>query len=579
MAQMIPPRAATSTGSSAEIQLFRNIQSTLSKDWTVLHSLVLSEHRAKPWAEIDFVLIGPEGVFCLEVKGGRVARIDGEWHFTNRHDQTTVKSEGPFQQVRTAQAALRAHLLGQMPQISDVAFGHGVAFSHIEWREEGPDMPAEIVFDSRDNEPKFTNYKRRLTSYWHQRLEGITGYEPRQLNERERGEIVALLRGDFDLRPSLSTSLGLAQSELIRLTDEQFGVLQALQENPRVLIRGGAGTGKTLLALEETRRLAEAGKRVFLCCYNKRLGAYLQTAVADFSDVASNVTAGNFDSFIVKAVQNAGLQTRLPDAEAQDLFDIFYPELCLEALEILGSWGQYDAIIVDETQDLMAPAQLDVLEALLKGGLQSGQWRFFYDPFQNLFGRHTPKGLKTIQAAKPARYRLSVNCRNTTPISVATGLLCGQQTESAPASGPAVEWLWFSEVAAQTKTVVSQIALWLSQGIAPHEILVLSPRRRENSCLRNVTHCGAFPLLDKAQSSPHERHIQFATIQSFKGLEAKVVILCDLSDLTNEQTQSSVYVGATRAQALLAVALHESEKAVIVENTKQLAPTMADGAL
>lgn len=575
MARMIPPRAATSTGSNAELQLFHNIQSTLSNDWTVLHSLVLSEHRAKPWAEIDFVLIGPEGVFCLEVKGGRVARVDGEWHFTNRYDETTVKREGPFQQVRTAQAALRAHLLAQMPQIGDVAFGHGVAFPGIEWREEGPDMPREIVFDARDNEPRFTNYKRRMTNYWLQKLEGITGYETRHLNERERGEIVALLRGDFDLRPSLSTSLGLAQSELIRLTDEQFGILQALQENPRVLVRGGAGTGKTLLALEETRRLAEAGKRVFLCCYNKRLGAYLNTAVGGFGDAAGNVTAGSFDSFIVKAVQNAELQTRLPHAEEQDLFDVFYPELCLEALEILGLWGQYDAIIVDETQDLMAPAQLDVLEALLKGGLQSGHWRFFTDPFQNLFGRHTPQGLKTIEDTKPARYRLSVNCRNTTPIAVATGLLCGQKTELAPASGPAVEWLWFDEVAAQTKAVVAQIALWLSQGIPPHEICVLSPRRRENSCLRNVTHCGAFPLLDKAQMSPQERHIQFATIQSFKGLEAKVVILCDLSDLTNEQTQSAVYVGTTRAQTLLAVALHESEKAIIIENTKHLAHKMA----
>ena len=576
MAHMIPPRAATSTGSSAEVQLFRSIQSTLSDDWTVLHSLVLSEHRTKPWAEIDFVLIGPEGVFCLEVKGGRVARIGGEWHFTNRDDQTTVKKEGPFQQVRAAQAALRAHLLQQLPQISDVAFGHGVAFPHIEWREEGPDMPAEIVFDCSDNAPRFSIYKRRLTTYWHQKLEEITGYERRHLNERERREIVALLRGDFDLRPSLSTSLGLASAELIRLTDEQFGVLQALRDNARVWIRGGAGTGKTLLALEETRHLAQAGQRVFLCCYNKRLGALLSDAVASWGELARNVTATHFDDFTVQTVRAANLHHHLPDAEAQDLFEVFYPDLCLNALEQLDLWGHYDAIILDEGQDLMSPARIDVLEALLQGGLEKGTWRFFYDPLQDLFGRHTPRGLKTIEAAHPARYRLSVNCRNTTPIALATGLLCGQQTEDAPTNGPAVEWLWHEPSAAnEAKAVVAQVALWLSQGVAPTDIVVLSPRRRENSCLRDVTHCGAFALLDHVNASPNQRYIQFATIQSFKGLEAKVVVLCDLHDLTASQTQAAVYVGATRAQTLLAVALEDSEKSVILDNTRQLAQALA----
>lgn len=572
MAQMIPPEAATSTQSSAEWQLFQNIKRTLSSDWTVLHSLVLSEHQRKPWAEIDFLLIGPEGVFCLEVKGGRVARIEGQWHFTNAKEETSVKTEGPFQQVRTAQAALRAYLLGQMPSLFDVAFGHGVAFPHIEWQEDGPDMPPQIVYDARDNAPAFSGYKRRLTTYWHEKLESLTGYERRQLSERERREIVALLRGDFDLRPSLSTSLGLASDALIRLTDEQFGVLEALQDNPRVWIRGGAGTGKTLLALEETRRLAELGKRVFLCCYNKRLGALLQRVANALGPSAHNVTAGHFDGFVVSTVRAANLQSRLPDAEARDLFDVFYPELCLEALEPMGLWGRYDAVIVDEAQDLLAPRQIDVFDALLRGGIKGGQWRLFYDPFQNLFGRHTPEGIATVEDAHPTRFRLSVNCRNTKPISLATTLLCGQKVEDAPTSGPEVVWLWHGGTpGAEAKAVQSQVAHWLSERIAPEDIVVLSPRRRENSCLKSVTHCGAFPLLGAGEAPATTRHVRFATIPSFKGLEAKVVVLCDLHDLTDSATQSAVYVGSTRAQTLLAVVLEESEKQVILENTAQWA--------
>ena len=41
----------------------------LSDQWTAIHSLGLTSHRAKPWAEIDFVLVGRTGVY-VKVKVG-----------------------------------------------------------------------------------------------------------------------------------------------------------------------------------------------------------------------------------------------------------------------------------------------------------------------------------------------------------------------------------------------------------------------------------------------------------------------------------------------------------------------------
>ena len=96
MARMVPPIVSDATQSNAEIRLFGKIRDELSDDWIVLHSLGLAGHARKPWAEIDFVLIGPPGVFCLEVKGGRVARRDGMWEFTNRHGETTRKRGGLY---------------------------------------------------------------------------------------------------------------------------------------------------------------------------------------------------------------------------------------------------------------------------------------------------------------------------------------------------------------------------------------------------------------------------------------------------------------------------------------------------
>ena len=94
MARMLPPFVAESTQSAAERKLFVVMRDELSDEWTVLHSLGSTLHDRKPWAEIDFVLVGPAGVYCLEVKGGRVARRDGRWEYTNRFGAVSTNREG-----------------------------------------------------------------------------------------------------------------------------------------------------------------------------------------------------------------------------------------------------------------------------------------------------------------------------------------------------------------------------------------------------------------------------------------------------------------------------------------------------
>jgi hypothetical protein len=108
---MFPPFVSPSTTSDAERKIFVVIKEQLpDEDWIALHSLGLTGHAAKPWAEIDFVLIGPSGVYGLEVKGGQVSRRDGLWLFRNRHNRINSKKEGPFEQVGTATSVLRKHL-------------------------------------------------------------------------------------------------------------------------------------------------------------------------------------------------------------------------------------------------------------------------------------------------------------------------------------------------------------------------------------------------------------------------------------------------------------------------------------
>jgi len=163
---MIPNRVAADNPSAAEVRLFDKIRAELTDDWIVLHSLGLLVHKKKPWSEIDFVLIGPQGVFCLEVKGGRISRNEGIWSFTDRHGIVHQKTEGPFEQVGSASAALYAFLRDAKPSISESLTGFGVATPDIHFEIVGPDIQAELVYDCTDAGRPFNSYIQRLVAYW-----------------------------------------------------------------------------------------------------------------------------------------------------------------------------------------------------------------------------------------------------------------------------------------------------------------------------------------------------------------------------------------------------------------------------
>jgi hypothetical protein len=89
---MIPSVIHRETKSNAERKVFDLLENLEMEDgWTALHSLNVSEHQYKQWCELDFVIVGPEGIIVLEVKGGGVECKDGIWHFTNRIGEVKKK--------------------------------------------------------------------------------------------------------------------------------------------------------------------------------------------------------------------------------------------------------------------------------------------------------------------------------------------------------------------------------------------------------------------------------------------------------------------------------------------------------
>jgi hypothetical protein len=552
MAFMIPQFPPTTVRSKAEVRMFYRIRDELPNSWTALHSLGLGSHQRKPWAEIDFVLVGAAGVFCLEVKGGRVQRSNGVWIYVDGSEEGHPNAEGPFAQAGSASAALFKHLRAFLPSSAELLVGYGVVTPDFKFSVRGPDLVPDVVYDIGDTQASFATYMARLANYWHDRM--LHRREPTLLGESAQASIKRHLRGDFDLEPCLQHQLGFVGEQLHRLTEEQYETVDGLIENPRVIVKGGPGTGKSLLALREARRFAAEGKRVLLCCFSDFLAGHLHTACD-----SPQLTISCLRSYMRRIVCSAGLEYRLPPAEEIDLDQVYYPQLSAEVALDWDESDRFDVLIVDEAQDVLRDTYLDFFDVALNGGLTEGSWRLFMDNNQDIYHNREPAALQRINKIGPTQFTLRINCRNTKPIAVATALLARVPlAETRVAEGPEVAYKWFTNFRHQSSLVASHINSLLSGGLNPDQITVLSAKSVAKSPWLRGLERVPFPLV-QVDTAPKRspKAIGFSSIKDFKGLESDAVILTDIDDLESDEFRELIYVGTSRARVFLSLFLSE----------------------
>ena len=541
MARMTPPEPWSNTSSPAEYFIFDQIREQLDDHWYALHSVGLTEHRSKPWAEIDFVVIGPPGVFCLEVKGGRVGREEGRW-FSKSHDgRTHDLGKGPFDQVAGAQAALRTALVERTPWVTKHLIGWGVVTPDCRFTAAGPDLDPEVVYDERDVNRPFTQFLLRLEHHWSRRYGSRKRLEPKEITR-----LVDAIRGDFHLAASLRATVHGIERELLRLTEEQALSLESCEDNRTMVVTGGAGTGKTILAAEEARRRAAKGGRVLFCVFSKGLAEHLRTILVDTVDVDVFHLHGLMSSLI----RESGMHDRVPRHLDDEFFAVQQPDLAIEALLELDRLESYETLVLDEAQDILTTPNLQFLSACIRGGVEDGCWRVFMDANQNLFGRVDDKAVGLLYSCGPAQMRLRRNCRNTEPIAVMNSLLTGVEfARTLSVQGPVPERLVYRNHAHEGRLLSSELNRLLSQGLDPRDIVVLTPNKRAQSILAHSLPHGP-EIVDYSEESNSKR-IRHSTIRGFKGLESQAVVVADIEDLSSSRARADLYVACSRARAIL----------------------------
>jgi hypothetical protein len=222
----------------------------------------------------------------------------------------------------------------------------------------------------------------------------------------------------------------------------------------------------------------------------------------------------------------------------------------------------YDSLIVVEGHEIIAAQEnMEQLGKLLKGGFSKGRWSLFADKNylegSAISGSLDFNGNSDLLLLNPVMIPLKRNCRNTANIIQQIQRDTGYDTgETGSGYGPDVKVLKCDNgpeylLAEELKRLTS------IESVPLGDITILSPVGFKKSCasrLNAYSRRNIHVLDEHSVEKIHmENKICYATIENFKNLENKCIILIDICCYDFKNRSELLYIGMSRATAILSV--------------------------
>jgi hypothetical protein len=482
--------------------------------------------------EVDFVVaIENAGIICLEVKGGEVWH-DGEGWWQKRGGRD--KEIEPVRQAREACYALR-DFIEKDPRWTQgrLRWDHVVVLPNTELPADFdlPECPRWKVIDRTD----LPNLVDKL----------------REVLVRQELDRPLLNHHGIDQLATALSGRGLPQRDVVAralanedaadaLTEHQAVILDATRLLTRVEVRGGAGSGKTFLAMEQVRRLAQQGQRVALVCYSHGLASYLERIAATWPRRQQPAYVGEFHDLGKQWGAPAGPDEALRSDETVQFWEHDLPLQMADLAAQLEPGHRFDSIVVDEAQDF-ADAWWDPLLAALRDPVEGGIY-VFSDEGQRVFNRH---GSPPVPLAPLI---LDHNLRNTRQIASAFQPLVDSPMKFLGGEGPAVTFVPCDRDEA-LGVGDDQIELLLEGGWRPEDLALLTtgsrhPEQAERQRDGHKAYWDTFWDTDQ---------VFYGHVLGFKGLERRAVVVVVNEEAKFERSRERLYVGLSRARDQLVV--------------------------
>ncbi|MGN6245357.1 MAG: NERD domain-containing protein [Motilibacteraceae bacterium] len=522
-ARVLPVDAQPQTES--ERLLLARLIEQLPADAVVFPGLRLSDRKQDREADVVVAMPGV-GVAVVEVKGGQVGLADGQWTVTAGG---IIRRTDPVEQARRFKYLLRG-FLDKHPRWPHgwPRMAHLVAFpfTRVPADFAAPECPRWMVIDADD----LGDAAGRI---WDALRHAQDQPEPPTTEQIE--DLVDCLAGRMLPQVDLVAAVSEHEHSCDLLTAAQGKVLDYVRLAPRVEIRGGAGSGKTWLAVEQARRLTAAGERVALVCYSRGLATYLQRRVQQLKARERPAYVGTFHG-----LGDQWLEVPPGPDDDSDYWERSLPETMARLAVQRPAGERFDAFVVDEAQDF-ADAWWPALLAALKDP-EHGRLTVFADEGQRVFARQGRPPVELVPVA------LDENLRNTVQIAQTFGSLAPVQMRYRGSDGVPVRFLpCTTEDAVE---VASDVAVeLLEEGWAPEHVALLTTGRRH-------------PVQVEQQAAGQDSYwtsywagedLFYGHVLGFKGLERPAVVLAVNGFRDRSRASEMLYVGLSRARDLLVV--------------------------
>jgi hypothetical protein len=453
------------------------------------HSVKLRSHSRKQQAEADFVVLWKGVVILVEAKGGGVSKHDGVWYSVDRRGDWHKLADSPMEQSRSAMYALR-----------NILSKEGIAWFPYEAVVITPDIDAPP--HAVEWEPTHWLARKHMTSEaLADALDAIaarTRKAPPGRKLARTQDVRARLFGEFTRMPVIDAQRGAVIEEQNRATAGQARVLASLARNPRVLVFGGAGTGKSLVLVEAAKQEAAQGRSVLITFRSPALS-----------------------SFFAPFVGGRGID--------------------IVPFDLLGSAKTYDAVFVDEAQDLMTAECMDRIDGVVVGGRGFGRWRMFLDMNNqaHIDGRFDEEVLDLV-VSEALTVDLDLNVRNTQAIvHMVQEYLGADVGDPGIVHGEKVRW----------RTAEGDPGVDEAESVAKQ--LVAEGVRREDIWIVNTSSVAAPRMTAGGFVVTSPRYA--------KGLEAEHVVVCELPSSFDQLGTAAFYVAVTRARVSLYIVVSEDD--------------------
>ena len=485
--------------------------------------------------EVDLVALMPDsGIVTVEVKGSHV------WY--DAHQGWLIQRDGqpqridPVGQARDACYALRNYVEAdpRWGSRGRLRWGHHIVLPRTQLHDgfATPDCPRWQVSGANDLEALGQRLWDTTSLY---RLDA------RLPTSDDINLVCEILSGRNQPVRDLVAIADDRQALADRLTMEQSNLLNVTRLLNRVEIRGGAGSGKTVLAMRQAKDLASgrgggARQRVGVVCYSYGLAEYLRRELLVGSRGKRPAFVGTFEDL--------GRSWGVPitgDRQDSRFWEMELPARMAEAALRLDDGARFDAIIIDEAQDFADDWWTPLLNSLRDeqvGGLYA-----YSDENQRVFARFGRPPVAMVPLL------LDHNLRNTRQIGESFVPLAPTSMELRGGDGPEVSFVP-ARVSEALEVADEQVEALLEGGWRPKDIALITMGARHPVQAERQQTMGFAGYWDDFWSNDD---IFYGHVLGFKGMERRAVVLCVNEDGTRDRGRERLYVGLSRATDRLVV--------------------------